>query len=98
MSELSLIKKTESVEYDLLPVEFKVSGSEIISKLGEYIPLIKKLAEEQMSVVLETDEDFAKKEEFNKKVKEARENLKQQATRIEKHFESLAKFNTDLKQ
>lgn len=74
-------------------IKCSVEGSLVVSNLGEYIPVIKQLAEEQMSIILETDQDFADKEAFNKNVKTGRATLKTQATDIEKQFESLAEFN-----
>lgn len=74
-------------------IKCSVEGSMVVSNLGEYIPVIKQLAEEQMSIILETDQDFADKEAFNKNVKAGRATLKTQATDIEKQFESLAEFN-----
>jgi len=75
-----------------------VEGSMVVSNLSEYIPLIKKLADEQMSLVLDSDQDFADKEVFNKNVKVGRETLKAKASDIEKKFESLAEFNSYVKQ
>lgn len=79
-------------------IECSVEGTLVVSNLGEYIPVIKQLAEEQMSLILETDQDFADKEAFNKNVKAGRATLKTQATDIEKQFESLAEFNGFVKQ
>lgn len=86
-------------EQESFPViQCSVEGSTVVSNLGEYIPVIKKLADEQMSLILETDQDFADKEAFNKNVKAGRATLKTQATDIEKQFESLAEFNGYVKQ
>ena len=79
-------------------MQCSVEGSTVVSNLGEYIPVIQKLADEQMSLILETDQDFADKEAFNKNVKAGRATLKTQATDIEKQFESLAEFNGYVKQ
>ena len=79
-------------------IKCSVEGSMVVSNLGEYIPVIKKLADEQMKIVLESDQDFADKESFNKNVKAGRATLKTQATDIEKQFESLAEFNGFVKQ
>lgn len=79
-------------------IQCSVEGSKVVSNLGEYIPVIQKLADEQMSLILETDQDFADKEAFNKNVKAGRATLKTQATDIEKQFESLAEFNGYVKQ
>lgn len=74
-------------------IECSVEGSMVVSNLGSYIPVIKKLADEQMKLILETDQDFADKDAFNKNVKLGRATLKTQASDIEKQFESLAEFN-----
>ncbi len=81
-------------EQESFPViKCSVEGSLVVSNLGEYIPVIKQLADEQMNLILETDQDFADKEAFNKNVKTGRATLKTQAADIEKKFESLAEFN-----
>lgn len=74
-------------------IECRVEGSMVISNLGDYIPLIEDLAEEQMNLVLESDQDFEDKEAFNKNVKLGRASLKAKAAEIETEFESLAEFN-----
>jgi predicted phage-related endonuclease len=74
-------------------IECRVEGSVVVSNLGDYIPVIEKLAKEQMSIILESDQDFADKEAFNKNVKEGRASLKLKAGEIEEKFESLAEFN-----
>jgi predicted phage-related endonuclease len=79
-------------------IECRVEGSTVVSNLGSYIPIIQNLADEQMSIVLESDQDFANKESFNKSVKEGRASLKAKAGEIETAFESLAEFNGYVKQ
>jgi len=79
-------------------IECRVEGSVVVSNLGAYIPLIESLASEQMSIILETDQDFADKDAFNKNVKEGRASLKLKAGEIETAFESLAEFNGYVKQ
>lgn len=80
--------------HDAFPIiECRVEGSVVVSNLGEYIPVIEKLAEEQMNTILETDQDFIDKDAFNKNVKEGRASLKSKAGGIGKTFESLAEFN-----
>jgi len=90
------IKAKETESFPL--IKCSVDGSMVVSNLGEYIPLIKELANEQMSLVLETDQDFADKEAFNKKVKESRKALKDKASSIESTFSSLADFNGFVKE
>lgn len=79
-------------------IECRVEGSVVISNLGDYIPLIQTLADEQMSIILDTDQDFADKDAFNKNVKKGRDSLKLKAGDIETQFESLAEFNGFVKQ
>lgn len=79
-------------------IECRVEGSMVISNLGDYIPLIQQLSQDHMSIILQTDQDFADKEEFNKSVKNGRESLKMKASMIETKFESLAEFNGYVKQ
>lgn len=79
-------------------IECRVEGSMVVSNLGKYIPVIKDLAQEQMSLILATDQDFADKELFNKNVKAGRATLKLKASEIEEQFESLAEFNGFVKE
>jgi len=79
-------------------IQCSVEGSTVVSNLGEYIPVIQGLSDEQMGLILETDQDFADKEAFNKNVKAGRATLKTEAAYIEKQFESLAEFNGYIKQ
>ena len=69
-----------------------VVGSQVITNIREFIPLLKMKAEEQLSLVLVTDKDFADKDAFNKLVKKSRANLKAEGDKIEAEFISLAEF------
>jgi len=79
-------------------IECRVEGSMVVSNLGKYIPVIKELAQEQMSLILATDQDFVDKELFNKNVKAGRAMLKTKAVDIGKQFESLDEFNGFVKE
>lgn len=81
------------VKNNLPVIECRVEGSKVISNLGEYIPLIKELAEEQINLELQSDQDFANKEAFNKSVKTGRAALKEKAADIITNFDSLKVFN-----
>lgn len=81
------------VQTSLPVIECRVEGSVVVSNLGDYIPLIQNLADEQMALILETDQDFSDKDAFNKNVKHSRASLKIKAEEIETAFESLAEFN-----
>ena len=102
LDQYELEAKKETVvarKQDIFPsVDCRVEGSTVVSNLGDFIPLIQAMAEEQMSVILETDQDFADKRAFNKNVKDGRDSLKLKASEIETAFESLAEFNADVKQ
>lgn len=87
-------EKVVAVKQESFPViECRVEGSEVISNLGSYIPLIEQLSEEQMNLSLETDQDFANKDAFNKRVKNGRAELKEKAADILAKFDSLKVFN-----
>lgn len=87
-------EKVVAVKQENFPViECRVEGSKVISNLGSYIPLIEQLAEEQMNLSLETDQDFANKDAFNKRVKTGRAELKEKAADILANFDSLKMFN-----
>ena len=101
LDQYELEAKKETVfarKQDIFPsVDCRVDGSTVVSNLGDFIPLIQAMAEEQMSVILETDQDFADKRVFNKNVKDGRASLKLKAGEIEAAFESLSRFNSDVK-
>lgn len=87
-------EKVVAVKQENFPViECRVEGSQVISNLGSYIPLIEQLSEEQMNLSLETDQDFANKDAFNKRVKNGRAELKEKAADILANFDSLKVFN-----
>jgi len=102
LAQYETAAKTEPVTAITQPafpaIECRVENSTVISNLGEYIPLVQRLADEQMSIVLESDRDFADKDAFNKNVKEGRSSLKTKARDIEVTFKSLAEFNGHVKQ
>jgi len=74
----------------------KVEGSTVISNLGEFIPKIKAAIDERLSVILETDQDFADTEAFVKNIKATRVKLKQEKINITNAFESYSAFVNDV--
>lgn len=85
-------------EQEQFPViECKVEGSKVISNLGAFIPTIKAAIDERLSVILETDQDFADTEAFVKNIKTTRTNLKQEQVNITNAFESYSAFVSDVK-
>ncbi len=87
-------EKVVGAEVEAFPlVEVSVNGSLVTSNLEQLIPLLKERAEVEINRTLETDQDFADKENFNKEVKAVRQRLKDKAEAIEAEFVSLAEFN-----
>ena len=77
-------------------ISCSVNGSTVISNLGEFIPVIKKAIDEKLSVILETDQDFADTEAFVKNIKTTRTKLKQEQLNITNAFESYSAFVNDV--
>jgi putative phage-type endonuclease len=77
-------------------IKCNVEGSTVISNLGEFIPTIKAAIDERLSVVLETDQDFADTEAFVKNLKVARSTLKEKQTEVTNAFESYSAFVGDV--
>jgi len=86
--EVVIAQKQEA----LPSITCEVKGSEVVTNLGEYIPLIRTAVEERLSVVLESDQDFADAEAFVKTLKTTRENLKGQKQKVTDAFESYSLF------
>ena len=78
---------------DLFPrVTYKVDGLSIVSNIAECEKAIEDLSAKEKSKTLETDQDFANKNEFNKAVKTARSNLKTLVENLQADFLSLNDF------
>ena len=77
-------------------IQCSVEGSTVVSNLGEFIPTIKAAIDEKLSVVLETDQDFADTESFVKNLKVARKTLKEKQTEVTNAFESYSSFVSDV--
>ena len=90
--------KTEMVkasDVESLPaITFEVQGSMIISNIADCLPMIKERAESEISRTLETDQDFADKDQFNKDVKAARAKLKEVVASVQGEFVSYSEFAT----
>jgi len=79
---------------DALPdVSFQVNGSMIVSNIAEVLPAIEERAQLEMARALETDQDFADKDDLNKEVKAARESLKATISSVKGEFQSFAEFS-----
>lgn len=76
-----------------LPViTYKVTGTEISTNIGTCLEEIKEMAQEEMSKTLETDQDFADKDQLNKDVKKARAALKESISKVRGEFVSYSQF------
>ena len=86
-----------AAEQESFPViQCSVEGSTVVSNLGGFIPAIKAAIDEKLSVVLETDQDFADTEAFVKNIKLTRTKLKQEQLNITNAFESYSVFVNDV--
>jgi predicted phage-related endonuclease len=70
-----------------------VEGLNVVSNLPAMLIKYKDRAEVEMNRVLETDQDFADKEDLNKKTVKARADLKTKVASIQGQFISLADFS-----
>lgn len=75
-------------------VAYQVEGSAISSNLANILKIVKARAEVEMNRTLETDQDFADKENFNKSVKAARAQLKERTDAALGEFVSLSEYKT----
>jgi putative phage-type endonuclease len=73
-------------------ITYSVTGTEISTNIGDCLGQIKVMAQKEMSKVLETDQDFADKDQLNKDVKQARSNLKDMVGRVRGEFISYSEF------
>lgn len=96
LAEHELEAKKEVVvaqhQEDLPMITCEVKGTEVVTNLGEYLPLIRKSVKDRLAVVLESDQDFADAEAFVKKLKTARDGLKSKQQEVTDKFESYSLF------
>ena len=89
------VEEVSSSKAETLPaINCEVNGAMVVSNLADFIPKIRDLAAAQKVLVLESDQDFADKETFNKSVKAARDSLKSRAKEVGGEFVSLFEFNS----
>ena len=86
------IEVVEANTKQLPVIQVSVQGSEITTNIQSCLIDIKSLAQEEMSKALESDQDFANKEQLNKDVKKARASLKIAIADVEGQFVSYAEF------
>lgn len=84
-------------EAELFPlVEYKINGMNglrIVSNIDEVLPAIRNRANHEMDRKLETDQDFADKEVFNKSVKKSRVEIKKVVALAQGEFPSYEEFS-----
>ena len=81
-----------ATQAQLPSITYSVKGTEISTNIGLCLNQIKILAENEMSKTLETDQDFADKDQLNKDVKKARANLKDMVAKVRGEFVSYSQF------
>jgi putative phage-type endonuclease len=91
--EMEAKKEVVVAEKATLPaISYSVTGTEISTNIVGCLEQIKTMASEEMSKVLETDQDFADKEQLNKDVKKARAALKEIVSKVRGEFVSYSQF------
>jgi len=75
-------------------VKFEVAGTDLTSNINECLATIKDRSQIEMSRELETDQDFADKEELNKATKQARADLQFLVKSAQNKFVSFSEFAT----
>ncbi len=73
-------------------ITFEVTGTEITSNVQQVLVEITERAEIEMNRKLETDQDFADKDNLNKATKATREKLKQVVSDVQNKFVSYSEF------
>jgi len=80
-------------EAEALPaLSYHVENGVVIHSLNEYLPAIKDRAAAETSRILETEQDFADKDKFNKATKIARSKLKEAVESVQGEFISFSNF------
>ncbi|AUR93176.1 coil containing protein [Vibrio phage 1.184.A._10N.286.49.A5] len=91
--EMEAKKEVVVAEKTSLPaISYSVTGTEITTNIAMCLDQIKTMASEEMSKVLETDQDFADKDQLNKDVKKARAGLKDMIGKVRGEFVSYSQF------
>ena len=79
-------------------ITFDVKGTEITTNITECLELVKSRSEIEINRTLETDQDFADKDAFNKATKKARSDLKTLAQDVQNKFVSYSEFAAHAKE
>lgn len=88
------VELVEAEKKSLPAITCSVKGSEISTNISVCLQEVKKLAKSEMTRSFESDQDFADKDQLNKDVKKAREQLKVRVEAVKNAFVSYAEFET----
>lgn len=75
-------------------ITYQVTGTEISSNIADCLDIITQRSQVEMTRVLETDQDFADKDQLNKATIKARASLKTMLKEVESKFVSYSEFAT----
>ncbi len=75
-------------------IKYKIEGSMIVSNISAALPIIKERADVEMNRILETDQDFADKEDLNKATVKARATLKEVVSNVTGEYVSYSEFTS----
>jgi predicted phage-related endonuclease len=93
------VEKVVGAESQGFPlVQYEMQGTSIVSNINKVLPAIKEIFKKEVSRHLETDQNFADKEVFNKAVKQARAKLKTVVSDVQSEFISYAEFEKTAKE
>ena len=93
------VEQVKAAELSIIPFPVcKVEGSLITTDLDSVIEKATQFSHNEMKKQLETDQDFANKEQINKDIKKARARLKTLADDVQNEFTSYADFAKQVKE
>jgi len=75
-------------------ITYQVAGTEISSNIADCLDVITQRSQVEIARVLETDQDFANKDQLNKATKKARDSLKAMVKEVQGKFVSYSEFAT----
>lgn len=85
-------QEVTAVQASFPAITYKVTGTEISTNISSCLQVVKELAEAEMNKKLESDQDFADKDQLNKDVKKARASLKDMIAKVRGEFVSYSQF------
>lgn len=98
--------EVQAIEEPVIPVEvesfplikYQVKETEIHSNINEVLEFVRTKSQIELTRELETDQDFADKDKFNKATKKARADLKSLVEAVQGQFVSYSEFATTAKE